>query len=103
MYVIVSVLRITCPEPGKASVESTKISDALAVISLTKPVRYIADEFNACLALVLRLRLTNFVNITFGELVYPTPSSVTIIDVILPCATVAIALAPIPPPPVIKM
>ena len=39
---------------------------SFAVTSLTRPVRYIADELNACLALVLRLRFTSFVNMMFG-------------------------------------
>ena len=76
---------------------------SFAVTSLTRPVRYIADELNACLALVLRLRFTSFVNIIFGTEVYPSPGSVILIPVIAPCAIVASAFAPIPPPPDIRI
>ena len=70
---------------------------------MTRPVEYTADELNACLALVLRLRFTSFVNIMFGTEVYPAPGSVILIPVIAPCAIVASAFAPIPPPPEIRM
>ena len=51
----------------------------------------------------LRFRSTNLVNIIFGGVVYPSPCSVTVIDVIDPWSTVATAFAPIPPPPLIKI
>ena len=76
---------------------------SFAVTSLTRPVKYIADELNACLALVLRLRFTSFVNMILGGEVYPSPGSVILIPVIAPCAIVASAFAPIPPPPVMRM
>ena len=63
---MVSVLSIKDPEPGYASVESTYSWRSEAPIFLTRPVRYIAVELNACLALVFLLRFTNFVNMIFG-------------------------------------
>ena len=42
-------------------------------------------------------------NIIFGGFIYPLPGSVTVIDVILPWAISAVAFAPIPPPPLIKI
>ena len=81
---MVSLLRIISPDPGKASVLSTNISVSFAETSLTRPVRKLAPELYACLALVLRLRLTNLVKIIFGGAVYPLPGSVTTISLIEP-------------------
>ena len=62
---MVSLLRIIVPEPAYASVLLTYIVVSDGSTDLTRPVKNILDELNACLALVLRLRLTSFVNIIF--------------------------------------
>ena len=103
MYDIVSLFNIIWPEPGYASVESTNISVSPAPTSLTTPVKYITEELNDCLASDFLFKLTNLVKIILGAEVYPLPGSITLIPVILPWSTVASALAPIPPPPVINM
>ena len=76
---------------------------SFAVTLLTNPVKKIADELNACLALVFRFNCTNLVKIILGADVYPVPGSVILIPVIAPWNILASAFAPIPPPPVMRI